>query len=328
MMRDLILRILLAAVLASLAAGFIATHPAAAAELRANVEVHSNIVTLGDLFDGAGALSDRPVFRAPALGITGALPATDAIKAAAAAGLMVNALPTFSAVTVVRTAVMIDTDAVKALILDAAAARMGVAAENIDLSLDGQMSPVAADPATATPAVVTDFILQSGSGRFNAVVAVNVGEGVKRISAAGRAIETMEVSVLNRPIDRRSVIHAADVTMTRIEKRRVSGSAVIDAKDLIDMAARRPLRAGEVISTADVEPPRVILRGDVVTLQYIRPGLTLSARGRALAEGAKGDLISVLNEQSKRTIQGIVTAAGTVEVSVSSGPAVVASAAQ
>ena len=92
------------------------------------------------------------------------------------------------------------------------------------------------------------------------------------------------------------------------------------------MAAKRPLRAGELVATADIEPPRIILRGDLVTLQYSRPGLMLSARGRALGDGAKGDLVSVLNEQSKRTIQGVVTRAGTVEVTTT-GPAVVASAA-
>ena len=47
---------------------------------------------------------------------------------------------------------------------------------------------------------------------------------------------------------------------------------------------------------------------------------------RALGDGAKGDLVSVLNEQSKRTIQGIVTGAGTVAVTASSGPAVVKTA--
>ena len=52
----------------------------------------------------------------------------------------------------------------------------------------------------------------------------------------------------------------------------------------------------------------------------------LSARGRALGDGAKGDIVSVLNEQSKRTIQGVVTAAGTVEVTASGAPAVVKTA--
>lgn len=326
-MRDLYLRILLAAALASLAAGFIATHPAAAAELRNSVEVKSAIVTLGDLFDGAGPLADRPVFRAPALGVTGALPANEAIRAAAAAGLAVDRLPTFASVTVVRRALIVDDAAVRPLLVEAAAARLGVAVENLELTLDGPMEPVAADPSTATPVVVSDLVLQSGSGRFTAGLSVATGEGETRLSLSGRAIETMAVPVLNRPIDRRDVIHAGDVTVARIEKRRVPGSAVIHADELIEMAARRPLRAGEVIATADVEPPRVVLRGDIVTLRFSRPGLALTARGRAQSDGARGDLISVLNEQSKRTIQGVVTAAGTVEVNMSAGPAVVASVA-
>ncbi|MBS1167681.1 MAG: flagellar basal body P-ring biosynthesis protein FlgA [Proteobacteria bacterium] len=326
MMRALLFRIVLAAALASLAAGFIATHQASAAELRQRVEIDGTIVTLGDLFEGAGALADRAVFRAPELGVTGALPTAVAVKAAVAAGLSVDRLPTFASVTVVRRAVTVDAAAIKALVVDAAATRMGVAVDNIDITLDGTPSPVAASATAATPAILSDFVLQPESGRFNATIAIDRGGDQQTLAIAGRALETMTVPVLNRPINRRDVIHASDVTTVRIDKRRVPGSAVIDTNDLVDMAAKHPLRAGEVIATADIEPPRVILRGDLVTLQYSRPGLTLSARGRALGDGAKGDLVSVLNEQSKRTIQGVVTGAGTVEVTASSGPSVLKTA--
>ncbi|WP_169453558.1 flagellar basal body P-ring formation chaperone FlgA [Pleomorphomonas oryzae] len=325
MMRTL-LRIVLAAVLASLAAGFIATHQASAAELRQRVEINGTIVTLGDLFDGAGALAERAVFRAPDLGVTGALPAADAVKAAVAAGLAVDHLPTFNSVTVVRRAVMVDADAIKALIGNAAANRMAVAIDNIDIAIDGTMAPVAAAATAATPATLSDFVLQTESGRFNATVSIDLGGDDRRLVVTGRAIETMAVPVLNRPIDRRDVIHASDLTVVRIDKRRVPGPSVIDTNDLIDMAAKRPLRAGEIIATADIEPPRIILRGDLVTLQFSRPGLTLSARGRALGDGAKGDLVSVLNEQSKRTVQGVVTGAGIVEVTTSGGPSVLKTA--
>lgn len=326
MIRALLFRIVLAAALASLAAGFIATHQASAAELRQRVEVDGAIVTLGDLFDDAGDLAGRAVFRAPDLGVTGALPATVAIKAAATAGLSVDRLPTFISVTVVRRAVTVDANAIRALIAEAAAARLGVAIDNVDIIVDGTVSPITAAASAATPAILSDFVLQSGSGRFNATVAIDVGGEDRTIRLTGRAIETMAVPVLSRPIDRRDVIQASDVVVVHIEKRRVPGSAIIEASELVNMAAKHPLRAGELIATADIEPPRVILRGDVVTLQFLRPGLTLSARGRALGDGAKGDLVSVLNEQSKRTIQGVVTSAGTVEVTASTGPAVVASA--
>lgn len=326
MMRALFLRIVLAAVLASLAAGFIATHQASAAELRQRVEIDGAIVTLGDLFDGAGDLADRAVFRAPDLGVTGALPAADAIKAAAAAGLSVDRLPTFASVNVVRRSTTIDATAIKAIVADAAATRMAVALDNIDVNIDGTFSPVAAAATATVPVSLADFVLQPESGRFNATVAIDLGNDSRTIVITGRAIETMAVPVLNRPIARRDVIHASDLTMIRIDKRRVPGSSVIDTSDLVDMAAKRPLRAGELIATVDIEPPRIILRGDLVTLQYFRPGLTLSARGRAQGDGAKGDLISVLNEQSKRTIQGVVTGAGTVEVTTSNSPSTIKTA--
>lgn len=326
MMGTLIFRIMLAAALASLAAGFIATHQASAAELRQRAEVDSAIVTLGDLFDGAGDLAGRAVFRAPDLGVTGALPAADAIRAAAAAGLSVDRLPVFTSVTVVRRSVTVDATTIKTLVTGAATTRMGVAADNIEVVFDGTIAPVAAAATAATPATLSDFVLQPESGRFNATVAIDVGGENRTVSVAGRAVETMAVPVLNRPIDRRDVVHASDISIVHIDKRRVPGSAVIDTSDLVDMAAKRPLRAGEIIATADIEPPRIILRGDLVTLQYSRPGLTLSARGRAMGDGAKGDLVSVLNEQSKRTIQGIVTSAGVVEVTAPSGQPVVKTA--
>ncbi len=283
-------------------------------------------MTLGDLFEGAGNLAGHAAFRAPELGVTGALPASEAIKAATAAGLVVDRLPAFASVTVVRRAVTIDDATLKAQVAEAAAARLGAAVDTIDVTIDEPVTPIAAAATASTPVALVDFVLQSASGRFNATFAVDVGDGSRSVTLTGRAIETLAVPVLNRPVDRRTVIRASDVTITRIDKRRVPGSAVIDADEIVDMAARRPLRAGEVIANSDVEPPRVILRGDLVTLQYKRPGLTLSARGRALADGAKGDIVSVLNEQSKRTIQGVVTGAGIVAVTTSGSPTVLKTA--
>ena len=147
MMRVLFFRIVLAAALAGLAAGFIATHQASAAELRPRVEIDGAIVTLGDLFDGAGALAGRAVFRAPALGVSGALPAAEAVKAAVAAGLAIDSLPSFDSVAVVRRAVTVDAAAITSLVADAAAARLGVAVDNLDVSFDGSIAPAAAHAA-------------------------------------------------------------------------------------------------------------------------------------------------------------------------------------
>ena len=49
-----------------------------------------------------------------------------------------------------------------------------------------------------------------------------------------------------------------------------------------------------------------------MTLIYEVPGIVLTMRGKAAESGAEGDVISVLNEQSKRTVQGIIVGPGRV----------------
>ena len=52
-----------------------------------------------------------------------------------------------------------------------------------------------------------------------------------------------------------------------------------------------------------------------MTLVYEMPGVMLTVRGKATEGGAQGDIISVLNEQSKRLLQGVVVAPGRVAIS-------------
>jgi flagella basal body P-ring formation protein FlgA len=65
--------------------------------------------------------------------------------------------------------------------------------------------------------------------------------------------------------------------------------------------------------------PELVHRNDTVTLIFEVPGILLTIRGQAAESGAEGDLISVLNLQSKRTVQGIVTGIGQVRVTGTSG---------
>ncbi|KIZ42976.1 flagella basal body P-ring formation protein FlgA, partial [Rhodopseudomonas palustris] len=49
---------------------------------------------------------------------------------------------------------------------------------------------------------------------------------------------------------------------------------------------------------------------------YQAVGLYLTVRGKALESGTEGDVVSVLNLQSKRTVSGTVIGHGQVAVSV------------
>ena len=75
----------------------------------------------------------------------------------------------------------------------------------------------------------------------------------------------------------------------------------------------------EALSRGEVpihEPglPELVKKNEMVLLHYEVPGIVLTMRGQALESGTDGDLVNVLNIQSKRTIQGTVTGPSQVTV--------------
>ena len=82
------------------------------------------------------------------------------------------------------------------------------------------------------------------------------------------------------------------------------------------------LAATEPLSPADVglaEPqvavaaPKLVRRGQSVTLALRSGALTITAQGRALADGKEGDLVRVTTSPS-RIVDGLVEASGSVRV--------------
>jgi len=84
------------------------------------------------------------------------------------------------------------------------------------------------------------------------------------------------------------------------------------------MQARRQLRAGQAIRTADLVKPDLVQRDQNVTLIYDAPGIYLTMRGKALDNGTEGDVVNVMNVQSKRTLSGTVIGRGQVSISPAS----------
>src|SRR6202035_2585454 len=88
----------------------------------------------------------------------------------------------------------------------------------------------------------------------------------------------------------------------------------------VGMQARRQLRAGQALKVADISKPDLVQRDQNVTLTYEATGLYLTIRGKALESGTEGDVVSVLNLQSKRTVSGVVSGRGQVSISVAMPP--------
>lgn len=84
----------------------------------------------------------------------------------------------------------------------------------------------------------------------------------------------------------------------------------------VGLDLRRPVTAGTVLTPNDAEPQRVVRRGQIVTVVSRGGGIEVRASGTAMADGHRGQRIRIRNDSSKRVVEGVVTAAGLVEVAL------------
>lgn len=90
--------------------------------------------------------------------------------------------------------------------------------------------------------------------------------------------------------------------------------ALISPADAVGMEARVNLYPGRPIRPADLRPPAVIGRNDVVTLHYSDGGISIVTEGRALDRAAVGERLRVLNLTSRATVTAIATGPGRAKV--------------
>ena len=74
----------------------------------------------------------------------------------------------------------------------------------------------------------------------------------------------------------------------------------------------RTVYAGKPITYENTRAPILVRRNQIVTIKYIKGGLEISATGRALGEAGLNESVTVLSQQSKQTVQGIVQENGWV----------------
>ena len=72
--------------------------------------------------------------------------------------------------------------------------------------------------------------------------------------------------------------------------------------------------AGRPVREADLAPPALVERNQIVTLRFRRGGLAISAEGRAMGRAAEGESVRAVNLGSRLTVSGTVAADGSVHV--------------
>ena len=133
--------------------------------------------------------------------------------------------------------------------------------------------------------------------------------------AAPSAHGNVEVLTYTRSLNVGEIVQPADLAWVKVAG--APSDSPNDTDMVIGQAAKRPLRAGAIVTAHDVGAAQVIKAGDLVTVTYDADAVTLSLQGKAMGTAGVGDLLAVQNTASKKLVQAIVTGPGAAVV----GPA-------
>jgi flagella basal body P-ring formation protein FlgA len=295
--------------------------------LKPEAIVTGEIVRIGDLIENAGVVADVAIFRAPDLGQTGSVPArrvAEAVRPHQIVGLDTRGIDD---VLVTRASRAISVKEIEARLIRALAAQYGLAdTTDLAIAFDHEVRTLYVEPSAHAGLAPSRLSYDPRSRRFDAVIELT-GAATRRapIRLMGVLTETFEAAVPLRTLAQGEIVKASDLTLTRRPKSELVAAAVATVEQAAGLIAKRALAAGKPIRQADLMKPELVARNETVTIVFEMPGIMLTTRGKALEAGAQGDLVNVLNVQSKRTVQATVTGPGRVTVFATT-PRIVATA--
>jgi flagella basal body P-ring formation protein FlgA len=143
---------------------------------------------------------------------------------------------------------------------------------------------------------------------------VLIGPTGRAISATADVRIVAEYAIATRSISRGQVLKVEDMLPAKGELRELPLRRLPTATTLIGAKTLRPLTAGTPIQASFVAQKRTIEPGDKVTVVAAAGAIEVTATLVAADGGDVGDVIRVVNPETKRYLRGRVLRAGTVEV--------------
>lgn len=285
----------------------------AAPVLRGDILVNAPVVTVGDMFDDAGALAEQPLFRAPLPGTTGSVDLAAVRSATARIGLTRFDINGLSQVRVSRAASIVDQTLLIDLITQDLRQR-GILGQGMtaNIQFSGQPETITV-VASDAPARLDGLRYLPGNGTFSARFTL---AGTDRPLDLSGSIEiSVEAPHLAAGLPAGTVLGLEHIVMRPLPIQQADAQGVATLDQLVGMALNRQSRDGMLLRASDVSVPLAIAKNDLVTIYYRQGPMTLTVKGQAITGAAEGAPLQVLNMVSKRVISATAIAPGAVEVS-------------
>jgi flagellar basal body P-ring formation protein FlgA len=287
----------------------------AAPIIKSVATVSASTLSLADLMVGAD-LPTAPLFAAPAPGQTGSISAARIAEAARKAGIPKILGDLTGTVLVTRKGRPIPQQDINAAIERAIISQGGF--QNPELSFataEAQPKLFVGEDETATP-MVADLAIDRATQHFRATLTMPTTAMVANtpITVEGQIIDWVDVPVVTRALDKNDIVSPRDIRIEKRERQSLVGIKPVDPATAAGQAARAPIVTGSILTEDAISRPVLVEKSMAVTVNYGVGGLSLSLRGKANEAGMAGDVISVLNPQTKKIIFATVTGPGIVTV--------------
>ena len=286
---------------------------ATAANLRAMSTVESELLRVGDIFSNAEGKEDVVIGRAPLPGKDMTLNARTLVRIARATNVAWTPRSSMDQVIVRREASLIELNNIHD-VLSEALEKKGLGG-NLDIVIQNTLPQITLPKSESATVEVKSMRYMPQHGAFEAIlVAPSVEKPLKTVSVNGVVHKRIMVPVLSSPMKAGDVIGATDITYVDVRERDLPKGALIQIADIQGMAAAKPLGAGSPVRNTDIALPRLVDRGAMINILYKDGPISLSAKGKALQNGAKGEMVRILNVSSNTHLQGMVTADNQVTI--------------
>lgn len=283
------------------------------ATLRYDIMVQDNVIRLSDILEGSPRAEKINVARAPRPGATVALNPTAILRIAARYRIRWNAPAGLKRIIVRRSSNIVDA----AILMDEVEMALSDIApdDDLDIQFNGRSAEIHVGLNDEPTVKVESIDYDRRSGRFTALVSAPAGDpGAERRRVTGRAWRMVEVPVLSERVRAGTEIEPQHVSWRRVRADRVRRQTISDIGELIGMAPKRSIAINRPVRHSDLRTPVMVSKGDTVTMVFRRGGMTLTASGRAVEDGARNKMIRVINERSRLTVEARVEGPGRVVV--------------
>ena len=184
----------------------------------------------------------------------------------------------------------------------------GAPADRLRIVFNDHDSKLLADPAFGMR-VSFEPMASSAVGRVPVVVREfsSNDDLAKSFAVTATVSEKIKAVVATEKINPGDLFTSANTTVKTVWLNRDRGQVETDLGDVRGQAASSILRQGDLVTADLVKAPRLVKRGQMMTVRCISGALVIRTNVRAEQDGGKGDVIKARNEVSHQTLMVTVT---------------------